>query len=174
MYKRQEKSFALVFIVLMAVPALPLPTGGVTHVFEAVAMLVALQLIAGRRAIWLPQRWRQIDLRSRAGERMTNTLVKRIRWLERFSRPRLPSLTRGRASRTVFGALVLVLALTAFLAPPFSGLDTLPALGVVVLALGVLLADSLLMALGTVIGALGVVAVVGLGALAARWLGDLF
>ncbi|MGZ8563705.1 MAG: exopolysaccharide biosynthesis protein, partial [Candidatus Limnocylindria bacterium] len=43
-----EKSFALVFILLMAVPALPLPTGGVTHVFEAVAMLVALQLIAGR------------------------------------------------------------------------------------------------------------------------------
>ena len=168
-----EKSFALVFIVLMAVPALPLPTGGVTHVFEAVAMLVALQLIAGRRSIWLPKRWRQIDLRSRGGERLTNTLVKRIRWLERFSRPRLASLTRGRASRTVFGLLVLILALTAFLAPPFSGLDTLPALGVVVLALGVLLADSLLMALGTVIGALGVVAVVGLGALVARWLGDL-
>ena len=27
-------SFAMIFVVLMAVPALPLPTGGVTHVFE--------------------------------------------------------------------------------------------------------------------------------------------
>ena len=49
-----EKSFAVVFIVLLSVPALPLPTGGVTHVFEAIAMLVAAQLVAGRRSIWLP------------------------------------------------------------------------------------------------------------------------
>jgi len=169
-----EKSFALVFIVLMSVPALPLPTGGVTHVFEAVAMLVAMQLIAQRRSIWLPKRWMRIDLRSRAGERMTNALVKRVRWLERFSRPRLTLLTRGGPSRTVFGVLVLALSLTAFLAPPFSGLDTLPALGVVVLSLGVLLADFLLVALGTVIGGVGVVAVVGLGTLVVRWLEDLF
>ena len=169
-----EKSFALVFIVLMAVPALPLPTGGVTHVFEAVAMLVTLQLLVGRRSIWLPKRWMRIDLRSRAGERLTNALVKRVRWLERFSRPRLTSLTRGPATRSVFGLVVLVLSLSAFLAPPFSGLDTLPALGVVVVSVGVLLADFLLVALGTVIGAAGVVAVVGLGALVARWLGDLF
>ena len=169
-----ERSFALVFIVLMAVPALPLPTGGVTHVFEAVAMLVALQLIGGRRSIWLPKRWRGIDLRSRAGERLTDALVKRVRWLERFSRPRLTLLTRGAASRIVFGLVVLVLSLTAFLAPPFSGLDTLPALGVVVLSLGVLLADFLLVALGTVIGGVGVVAVVGLGAFVTRLLEDLF
>jgi hypothetical protein len=126
-----EKSFALLFIVLMALPALPLPTAGVTHVFEAVTMLVALQLIAGRRSIWLPARWMRIDLRSRGGERLTSTLVKRVRWLERFSRPRLTPLTRGPVSRVAFGLLVLVFSLTAFLAPPFSGLDTLPALGVV-------------------------------------------
>jgi hypothetical protein len=44
----------------------------------------------------------------------------------------------------------------------------------VFLALGVLLADFLFVALGTAIGAAGVVAVVGLGALLTRWLGDLF
>jgi hypothetical protein len=43
----QEKSFALIFILLLGVPALPLPTGGATHVFEIIAMLVALQLLAG-------------------------------------------------------------------------------------------------------------------------------
>ena len=45
------------FVLLLAVPALPLPTGGATHVFEVIAMLVALQLIVGRRQIWLPARW---------------------------------------------------------------------------------------------------------------------
>ncbi len=42
-----EGSFAIVFVLLMAVPALPLPTGGVTHIFEVITMLLALELIAG-------------------------------------------------------------------------------------------------------------------------------
>ena len=63
-----EKSFALLFILLLGVSALPLPTGGATHVFEIVAMLledlaivvlavavgvagVALELILGRAAV---------------------------------------------------------------------------------------------------------------------------
>ena len=44
-----EKSFAILFVLLLGVPALPLPTGGATHVFEIIAALLALELIAGRR-----------------------------------------------------------------------------------------------------------------------------
>lgn len=168
-----EKSFAVVFTVLLSVPALPLPTGGVTHVFEAVAMLVAVQLVAGRRAIWLPGRWKRLDLRGRAGERVTRTLVRKLRWVERFSRERLPFFTRGRPARTLFGALVFAFSLTAFVAPPFSGLDTLPALGVVIMSLGVLLADFVLVAAGTLIGCLGVAAVIGLGGLVVQVVRDL-
>jgi hypothetical protein len=50
----QEKSFAVLFVLLLGVPALPLPTGGATHVFEVIAVLLALQLTAGRNEIWLP------------------------------------------------------------------------------------------------------------------------
>jgi hypothetical protein len=169
-----EKSFAIVFIVLLSVPALPLPTGGITHVFEAAAMLVALQLVAGRRSIWLPERWKRIDLRGRAGARLTGALVRRLRWFERHSRQRLPFLTRGRLSRMIFGAVVFVFSLTAFLAPPFSGLDTLPALGGVIVSLGVLLADFVLVAAGTLIGCAGLAAVIGLGGLIVRAMRDLF
>lgn len=168
-----EKSFAIVFTVLLSVPALPLPTGGVTHVFEAIAMLVALQLIIGRRSIWLPERWKRIDLRSGTGQRFTGALVRRVRWFERFSHQRWAVLTQGWWSRTLFGALVFVFSLAAFLAPPFSGLDTLPALGVVVMSLGVLLADFLLVATGTLIGWAGVAAVVGLGGIIVRGLQDI-
>src|SRR5947209_3390885 len=56
----EEKSFAILFVILLGVPALPLPTGGATHVFEIIAALLALQLIAGRDVIWLPRRWRNL------------------------------------------------------------------------------------------------------------------
>jgi hypothetical protein len=74
----------------------------------------------------------------------------------------------------VFGLVVLALAITAFLAPPFSGLDTLPSLGVVVLGLGVLLEDFVLAGAGFGIGALGVVAVIGLGNLVVKGVKQLF
>ena len=64
-----KKAFAVLFIVLMSVPALPLPTGGVTHVLEVVTMLLALELVVGRRTIWLPERWKRLDVGGSSGER---------------------------------------------------------------------------------------------------------
>lgn len=168
-----EKSFAVAFIVLMAVPALPLPTGGATHVLEVITMMLALELIVGRRTIWLPERWKRLELPGLSGGRFGRVLLGRIRWFERFSRPRLGRLLQHRLSAILFGAVVFALSLTAFLAPPFSGLDTLPALGVVVVALGVLLEDFLLAAAGLVIGALGTLVVVALGSVVVHWLQQL-
>jgi hypothetical protein len=157
------RSFALVFVLLMALPALPLPTGGATHVLEVVTMLVALQLVVGRRCIWLPARWQRLQLAGPSRRKLLNALLRRIRWLERFSRPRATSLFDHRATTSAFGLLVFGLTLSAFLAPPFSGLDTLPSLGVVVIGLGVLNRDIVLALAGAVIGAVGVATVLALG-----------
>ena len=151
-----EKSFALLFVVLMATPALPLPTGGATHIFEIIVVLLAIQLVIGREHIWLPRRWRRLPLGGEKRERLAKALTKMIRRLERFSRPRLRPVFNRRSSNTAFGLLVVVGAVAAFLAPPFSGLDALPSLGVVVLSLGVLLEDLYVVIAGLVIGAAGI------------------
>jgi hypothetical protein len=168
-----EKSFAVLFLLLLAIPALPLPTGGVTHVFEVIAILLALELIAGRREVWLPKRWCRRELGPGA-EKRTQVLIKRIRWLERHSRPRFGFLLSYRVSRAAFGAVVLVFSLGAFLAPPFTGLDTLPSLGVVIISLGVLLEDVRLGIAGTLIGTLGIVLAIVLGKAAVHEVGKLF
>jgi hypothetical protein len=168
-----ERSFSIVFVLLMALPALPLPTGGATHVLEIVTMLLALELIVGRREIWLPQRWRRLQLTGGSREKLINMLLRRIRWFERYSRPRGQKVLRHRLSGSVVGLAVLGFALAAFLAPPFSGLDTLPSVGVVVLGLGILLTDIALAVVGLIIGALGVVTVVGLGTLVTKAIGQL-
>ena len=72
-----------------------------------------------------------------------------------------------------YGAAVLVLSLTAFLAPPFTGLDTLPSLGVVVISLGILFDDALLALVGLVLGAIGVLLVLVLGNLVVKGASDL-
>jgi hypothetical protein len=169
----QEKSFALLFVLLLGVPALPLPTGGATHVFEIVAALLAVQLVAGREGIWLPERWRALQLAGARRQRFLSGLIRTIRRLERISRPRLRLLFEHRLTNIVFGLLVLAGCLGAFFAPPFTGLDTLPALGVVLLSLGVLLEDALLVVLGVVVGVVGIALEIILGSAAVRGIGSL-
>jgi hypothetical protein len=159
----EKKSFAVIFVILLGIPALPLPTGGATHVFELIAMLLSLQLIVGRDEVWLPARWRRMELAGPKRERFVSGLVKMIRWLERFSRPRLRAVFEHPLSNVVFGLLVLLLSIGAFVAPPFTGLDTLPALGAVLVSLAVLLEDFAVVILGVAVGAAGVILELVLG-----------
>jgi hypothetical protein len=162
----EEKSFALLFVLLLGVPALPLPTGGATHVFEIIAVLLALQLIAGSQRIWLPERWRRIELAGKNQRRFLSGLMRLIGRLERLSRPRLRFLFDHRLSNIVFGLLVIGGSVAAFVAPPFTGLDTLPALGVVLLSLGVLLEDILVAIAGVLVGLGGIALEIVLGSAA--------
>jgi hypothetical protein len=157
------RSFAIIFIILMALPALPLPTGAVSHVLEVLTMLLALELMIGRQEVWIPKRFKDKELKGLTGPKFSRALVKRIRWFEKFSKPRMAGLLENRLTGVAFGFAVFGFALTAFLSPPFSGLDTLPSLGAVVLSLGVLLGDIVVAGIGLGIGGIGIAVVIGLG-----------
>jgi hypothetical protein len=163
-----EKSFAIAFLLLLSIPALPIPTGGVTHIFELIAMLLALELIVGRKTIWLPTRWQSIELGESIKEKALPFFIGKIAWLERYSRPRLANFQSNRAIRSLHGVLLLILSVAAFLAPPFTGLDTLPALGGVLIALSIILEDVVLFFGGIIAGAIGIGLIITLGGILAR------
>ena len=169
-----EKSFALVFLVLMAIPALPIPTGGVTHVFEVIVILLCLELIIGRRTIWLPKRWLHRKLGKTITTRGLPYLIRKVRWLEKYSRPRMRGLLAKRLYLRLVGLTVLVLTIGAFIAPPFSGLDTLPSMGAVGIALGLILEDAVIYVLGLTIGIGGIALEIGLGAAVTETITRLF
>ena len=92
----EEKSFAIVFVLLMGVPALPLPTGGGTHVFEIITALLALELIAGRDQIWLPRRWCGMQLAGPNRERFLTCIS--VTQYRRLSRMRARTANAWQAS----------------------------------------------------------------------------
>ncbi len=164
-----EKSFAFAFLLLMLPAALPLPTGGFTHFFEILTMLLALELIYGRKNIWLPKRWQNASINSPKPGKGLNRLTKFIAWLEKFSRPRGVSIHNNSFWLRISGCVVVVFAAAAFLAPPFSGLDTLPALGIVVLCLGMMLDDFFVYIFGIVVGVAGILVVILLSQIILSW-----
>ena len=169
-----EKSFAVTILLLMFVPALPLPTGGITHIFELITVVLGVQMVLGLRTILVPKRWRRRELGSLTTEKAVPFIVRRIRWFERFSRPRGAALFEQRWFLRILGLVFVALALAAALAPPFTGLDTLPALGAVVVALAVILEDVVVLGIGLVIGTGGVVLILTVGAALLHVVRDLF
>lgn len=151
-----DRTFAILFMFMMAASALPIPTGGITDVFAVITILFAFQMMLGRNSLWLPKRWRKMKLTKVFTDKLLPGLVKLIRWLEKFSAPRLPWIFRGKISDVLLGLSVVVLAAATIAAPPFSGLDTIPALGIVIISAGIVLKDGLMTIIGWVIGAGGI------------------
>lgn len=162
----EEKSFAVAFLLLMITPALPLPTGGITHVFEIITMLLALELVVGRKRIWSPKSWRERNIGKTLETKALPKLVSLIRWFERHSQKRLGGVLKNSLFLRFVGLVVFVLALASALALPFSGLDTLPALGVVMISLALILEDALIFIVALAIGASGIIVEIALGSVA--------
>ncbi|MGI8757665.1 MAG: exopolysaccharide biosynthesis protein [Acidimicrobiales bacterium] len=146
-----EKIFPVACLVLMAPSALPIPTAGATHLLDIIALVFAAQIAIGRRRLWLPAKWRTKELGARTSKAM-GAIIRFIRKCEAISRPRGSSLITSRLGQAVFGVVMMVFILGALLSPPFSGLDTLPALGAALLALGLVLEDALFVAIGVAVG----------------------
>jgi hypothetical protein len=159
-----ERGFAIVLMILMLPSALPIPTGGVTHVLEVFAALIALQMIVGRHELWIPARFARKELGETFTAKAAPKMLRFIRFFERHARPRFARLLDTRAAVSVLGVALLVFVVGAFVAPPFSGLDTLPSLGVVVLCLGLVFSDGIIVGAGLVIGVVGLVLEVALAA----------
>jgi hypothetical protein len=158
-----EKSFAVVVLLLLIPSALPIPTGGVTHVLELIAAIVIAQMVLGREELWLPRRFGEHEL----GETMTGKAIPRIlrviRWFERWARPRFARTLDFRPVKSLVAVFLLVFVAGALFAPPFSGLDTLPSLGVVILCLGIIFSDAIIVVLGLLAGTTGIALVIALG-----------
>jgi len=169
-----EKSFAVTVLMLMFLPALPLPTGGISDLFAAITVVVAIQLVLGRDELWLPARWKRRQLGALTLDKAVPFIARRIRWFERFSRPRGVWMFQKREPMRIVGLAIIACALGTIFSPPFSGLDTLPAMGAVAIALGIILEDVVVFVVGTVIGAVGITLIITLGAAAVKLVQGLF
>lgn len=160
----EDKSFAIIFVLLMLLPALPVPTGGITHVLEVIVVIVALEMVVGLKTIWLPAWAGRFKLGDRVKGKTIPLLLKRVRWFEERSNPRGVAAFDSPITDRLVGLLVILCAIAAFVAPPFTGLDTLPSLGVVIMGLAIIFEDIRLLVTGGVVGLVGVTLVVVLGA----------
>jgi len=163
----------LLTIMLTLVFLIPVSIPGVSTVFGAVILLIALARLTGR-PLWLPT---FVSKRPVAAQKLRDALALSLVWVQRFERisrhGRLPRLVNSRATQ-ITANLGLILGAVLLMAPlgmvPFS--NTLPALGLMGLSIGLLQQDGVMVLLGHLANLLSIIyfaALFGGGAAAMKW-----
>ncbi|WP_417517558.1 exopolysaccharide biosynthesis protein [Minwuia sp.] len=144
------------FAPMLLVPALIAlgPTGmipGMSIATGTVILLISLQILAGRRSPWLPERAKNFRLSTRKLKSLVDRSRTTARFLDRHLRERWPFFTRGIAAR--LGSLFcIVMALTMFplALVPFG--VALPAAAVSLFSMGLASRDGILVLISNALG----------------------
>ena len=152
-----RRGFGLLMIVLALPTLIPVLPPGSAAVIGLLYILLSLQMLFGKDEPWLPARLGRYRLSVRTIRALRNRGIPFLRRIERLSRPRLLPLDDRIVSR---GVAVIVLLLGIILVPPFPFLNTLPALAVLIMGIGLLNRDGVFIATGALL-TVAVILVVG-------------
>ncbi|MFC2951301.1 exopolysaccharide biosynthesis protein [Marinicaulis aureus] len=155
-----ERAFGFL-LLLLALPCC-LPFIYVLPQIVALPMLfLAGQMAIGGRHPWLPKKLHDRRFAIPAFSSVLTRAEKYVGWVERIASPRFRPVTSHLALR-IIGALMLVPI--ASILTPFPLTNTVPGIGVAVIALGLIERDGLLVIGGLLIGFIWVFLLVFLGA----------
>ncbi len=139
--------FALPNILPSAVPFGNVPTGIPPLIF-------AVQLMLGVEHLIVPRFLARRTIGTHWLKALTPKLASALSWFEALLRPRMAWVTVPRAERLI-GAVAILLAAVSTLPIPFG--HNLPALGLVLIGLGLIERDGLAILFGSTIGLIGTV-----------------
>ncbi len=149
-----ERTFGFLFVLLSLPSALPVPAPGYSIPFGIVMLLLAVQLIIGRKKPWLPEDWL-----SKGFERtkVAGFITKGLPWLQKIeavSRPRLSIICTSPVGRLILGIAIALMSIAMMI--PIPGTNTVPAIGIFVIGFGLLDDDGAISLAGLTICTLAV------------------
>ncbi len=136
-------------LLLLSLPgALPMPAVGLNTPLGVVVMLLGLQMFIGRRTVWLPRWFTRIRLHPDWSQRAARLGERFLPTLERFVKPRMGWM-RYYPGVSLLGLIVVLLGFLMLL--PIPGTNTLPAIVLLVLSIGLIESDGLLTLLSALV-----------------------
>lgn len=145
-----ERGFGVVLLAFALPLSIPLPKPpGISTLFGIPLLVLTTQQALGRRTFWMPQFIRRRSIEKEKLDRLLDSTVPVVQKIEILVRPRLEWVTHGRFSRLI-GFLGAIMA--AFISIPLPGSNTIPGIGIALMAMGVMMRDGLAVIIGAIIG----------------------
>ena len=150
-----ERGFGF-FLFLIALPAaLPLPALGINTIIALPLLLLTAQQAIGRKSIWLPEKWKSKTVESAKIESFITAAQPWIKLIEYIIRPRLSFITQD-VFLNIIGLAGFFMSLAVAIPLPLT--NTVPAFGIALMAIGILMRDGLAVIGGLIIGILWIIA----------------
>lgn len=149
-----ERGFGFLLFLFALPAAVPLPGLGVNVIIALPLVFLTVQQAMGRHRIWIPDRMKYKSIDKKRFETFIDRSLPFVQKLEILVRPRLGFITQGLFSHFI-GIFGLLMALSICVPLPLT--NTVPAFGIALMALGVIMRDGLAVIAGAVIGTAWVV-----------------
>ncbi|MBL4804639.1 MAG: exopolysaccharide biosynthesis protein [Alphaproteobacteria bacterium] len=144
-----ERGFGFLLFIFALPAAIPLPGLGVNLIIAAPLVFLTAQQALGRHTIWIPEKIKYKSINRATFEGMLDAAMPYLVKIEYLIRPRLGFMTQG-----VFGNIIgiagLVMALSVCIPLPLT--NTVPSMGIALMAIGVIMRDGLAVLAGMILG----------------------
>ncbi len=147
LFKDRGTAFIMFLIALPA--ALPVPAIGIFLIVAPPLLFLSFQQIMGRQIIWLPRWLQERHIKSSSFKNVISKAIPYVEKAEIISKPRLIFLTHG-ISTSIIGLMGFFMALSVLVPLPLT--NTVPSLGIALMALGILMRDGIAVIVGAMIG----------------------
>jgi len=145
-----ERGFGMLLLILAAPMALPLPVPpGVNIILASPLLFLTAQQAFGKHTPWLPAFILKKQVKRSLFQKTMRAILPWIKRIEKISKPRFAFITRGLFSYIIgFSGFLMALSICV----PLPLTNTVPSLGICLMAAGVLMRDGLAVIAGMVLG----------------------
>lgn len=154
---------ALIFFALPLAIPLPYPPG-FTTIMGVPLIILSWQMIMGSKQVKLPNKLNNYEMKNTTLRTISSKIVPIIISVERYVKPRF-SFARSVYCEQFIGFISLIAAISVALPLPLT--NAVPALGIAIMALGLLNRDGLVIIAGFFITIIGLI--IALSAILASW-----
>ncbi len=173
-----ERVFGFLIVILSLPSALPIPAPGYSTPFGILIFLLAVQLIAGSKIPWVPQKMMHGSMKLETVQKFVKMGLPWLQRIEAITKPRLTYICTNFVGRLIIGLAIALMAISMMI--PIPGTNTAPAMGIFVTAFGLQEDDGFITLAGLVICLLAgilstsiIIATIWGGASLLDWIKDL-
>lgn len=144
-----ERGFGFFLLIMGLFCIIPVPTFGLKSLVCLPMAILTLQQALGRHTLWMPEIFKNKVVRKDIFAAFIEHGLKWTAKLETIAKPRMPSMTQGISSHLI--GITGTFMIACIIVPlPFT--NTVPAIGVILMSVGVLVRDGLAVLIGMILG----------------------
>lgn len=155
---------AMIFFALPVAIPLPYPPG-FTTVMGTPLIILSIQMLFGSRKVNLPDRINQYELKNTTLKMISSKIVPHVVTIEKYMKPRM-DFAKSVYCEQLVGLMCLICAISVAIPLPLT--NAVPALGITIMALGLLSRDGIVIIAGFFVSLVGLV--IAAAAIAAGWI----